>query len=48
VENIAGVLNVKGNVLGLMPHPERATKNTLGSTDGLTILKALTMVGAGL
>jgi len=48
VENIAGVLNVQGNVLGLMPHPERATKAMLGSTDGLTILKALTMVGAGL
>ncbi len=47
-ENIAGVLNVKGNVLGLMPHPERATKAILGSTDGMTILKALTMVGAGL
>jgi phosphoribosylformylglycinamidine synthase subunit PurQ / glutaminase len=46
--NIAGVLNEKGNVLGLMPHPERATRALLGSTDGLTILKALTMVGAGL
>jgi len=48
MENIAGVLNVQGNVLGLMPHPERATKASLGSTDGLTILKALTMVGASL
>jgi len=48
MENIAGVLNVKGNVLGLMPHPERATKPMLGSTDGLTILKALTLVEAGL
>ena len=47
-ENIAGVLSVKGNVLGLMPHPERATKESLGSVDGLTILKSLTMVGAGL
>jgi phosphoribosylformylglycinamidine synthase I len=47
-DNIAGVLNVKGNVLGLMPHPERATKEVLGSTDGLTILKALTLVQAGL
>lgn len=42
--NIAGVLNAKGNVLGLMPHPERATKTILGSTDGLTILRALSMV----
>lgn len=48
MENIAGVLNVQGNVLGLMPHPERATKAALGSVDGLTILKALTIVGAGL
>lgn len=47
-ENIAGVLNVKGNVLGLMPHPERATKSILGSTDGMTILKSLALVGAGL
>jgi phosphoribosylformylglycinamidine synthase len=47
-ENIAGVLSVKGNVLGLMPHPERATKAILGSTDGLTILKSLSLVGAGL
>ncbi len=42
--NIAGVLNAKGNVLGLMPHPERATKTILGSTDGLMILRALSMV----
>jgi phosphoribosylformylglycinamidine synthase I len=48
MENIAGVLNVKGNVLGLMPHPERATKTRLGSTDGMTILKALTLVETNL
>ena len=48
MENIAGVLNVRGNVLGLMPHPERATKPLLGSTDGLAILKALTLVEARL
>jgi len=38
--NIAGLLNERGNVLGLMPHPERATKKLFGSTDGLKILKA--------
>ncbi|CAN5404275.1 phosphoribosylformylglycinamidine synthase subunit PurQ [soil metagenome] len=38
---IAGVLNQKGNVLGLMPHPERATRAVLGNTDGLWILKGL-------
>lgn len=42
--NIAGVLNRKGNVLGLMPHPERATRSLLGGTDGLMILRALSMV----
>lgn len=45
-DNIAGVLNAGGNVLGLMPHPERATKAKLGSTDGLMILRALDLVRA--
>lgn len=45
VDNIAGVLNEAGNVLGLMPHPERATRRICGSTDGLVILRALTKVG---
>jgi len=44
ISAIAGVLNGNGNVLGLMPHPERATKALLGSTDGLFILKAFTLV----
>lgn len=39
--SIAGVLNERGNVLGLMPHPERATRAVLGNTDGLAILKGL-------
>lgn len=43
---IAGVLNKSGNVLGLMPHPERATKALLGSTDGLMVLRAFTLVNA--
>jgi len=43
---IAGVLNTRGNVLGLMPHPERATKGLLGSTDGLPILNALNLVAS--
>lgn len=42
---IAGVINAQGNVLGLMPHPERATKPLLGGTDGLLLLNAL--AGAG-
>lgn len=43
---IAGVLNSGGNVLGLMPHPERASRESLGSADGLQILRALTLVNA--
>lgn len=34
VENIAGIINKKGNVLGMMPHPERAMELLLGSEDG--------------
>ena len=41
VDAIAGVLNAAGNVLGLMPHPERATRMLLGSEDGLKILNWL-------
>lgn len=47
IDSIAGVLNARGNVLGLMPHPERATKARLGSTDGLAILRAFAAVGVG-
>jgi phosphoribosylformylglycinamidine synthase subunit PurQ / glutaminase len=37
--DVAGVLNEAGNVLGLMPHPERAANPLLGSTDGVAILR---------
>jgi phosphoribosylformylglycinamidine synthase len=46
VDDIAGVLNEQGNVLGLMPHPERATKELLGSRDGIEVLRALTLLKA--
>lgn len=39
LENIAGVVNERGNVLGMMPHPERASRDVLGSVDGRTILE---------
>ncbi len=39
--DIAGVCNENGNVVGLMPHPERATSELLGSTDGSVLLAAL-------
>jgi len=38
---IAGVMNAAGNVAGLMPHPERAAEDILGSADGLDILRSL-------
>ncbi|TXT55348.1 MAG: Phosphoribosylformylglycinamidine synthase subunit PurQ [Candidatus Thorarchaeota archaeon] len=39
LDNIAGIVNERGNVLGMMPHPERASRAILGSTDGLAILE---------
>ncbi|MEP7220309.1 MAG: phosphoribosylformylglycinamidine synthase subunit PurQ [Bacteroidota bacterium] len=39
--NIAGIVNGKGNVLGMMPHPERACSSLLGSTDGLGIFRSI-------
>jgi len=39
--DIAGITNEKGNVLGLMPHQERACDETIGGTDGLFTLKSL-------
>lgn len=43
---IAGVLNSRGNVMGMMPHPERAADPRLGNADGLVILRALELVKA--
>jgi phosphoribosylformylglycinamidine synthase I len=44
LENIAGICNEAGNVMGLMPHPERASETELGSADGYRIFAS--MVGA--
>ena len=41
VSNIAGICNKERNVFGLMPHPERAIEEILGSTDGVNMLKGL-------
>ncbi|MEO7144691.1 MAG: phosphoribosylformylglycinamidine synthase subunit PurQ [Bryobacteraceae bacterium] len=38
---IAGILNRERNVLGLMPHPERATEPVMGSSDGLAVLQSM-------
>jgi phosphoribosylformylglycinamidine synthase subunit PurQ / glutaminase len=44
--DIAGICNGRGNVVGLMPHPERASDHLLGSEDGATLLHSL-LVRAG-
>ncbi len=41
VNNIAGILNERGNVLGMMPHPERASEKLLGSNDGRVLFESL-------
>ena len=41
VMNIAGIINKKGNVLGMMPHPERCSSDILGKTDGSLIFNSL-------
>jgi phosphoribosylformylglycinamidine synthase I len=39
--NIAGIINEQGNVLGMMPHPERACSPLLGSDDGVRLLESI-------
>jgi phosphoribosylformylglycinamidine synthase len=41
LDDIAGICNAEGNVVGLMPHPERASDGLLGSDDGVVLLKSL-------
>ncbi|MGI8610152.1 MAG: phosphoribosylformylglycinamidine synthase subunit PurQ [Candidatus Dormibacteria bacterium] len=41
LNNIAGIVNEAGNVLGMMPHPERAAEEMLGSADGLHIFRSI-------
>ncbi|BDH63280.1 phosphoribosylformylglycinamidine synthase subunit PurQ [Lysinibacillus sp. PLM2] len=41
LEDIAGIINERGNVLGMMPHPERAVSDLLGSADGLNLFKSI-------
>jgi phosphoribosylformylglycinamidine synthase subunit PurQ / glutaminase len=41
MRGIAGIVNQRGNVLGLMPHPERACEQEVGGTDGLKLLRSL-------
>ncbi|MBP3039251.1 phosphoribosylformylglycinamidine synthase subunit PurQ [Bacillaceae bacterium Marseille-Q3522] len=41
LENIAGIINERGNVLGMMPHPERAVDELLGGADGLKLFQSI-------
>lgn len=41
LQSIAGICNKQGNVLGMMPHPERCGEQVLGGTDGLLIFKSI-------
>ena len=41
VANIAGISNKEGNVVALMPHPERAVETVLGYIDGLRVFTSL-------
>ena len=41
VHAIAGICNERRNVVGMMPHPERACEAALGGTDGLVILESI-------
>jgi phosphoribosylformylglycinamidine synthase len=41
LHNIAGIINKRGNVLGMMPHPERCAEAELGGADGLKLFKSV-------
>ncbi|WP_028544363.1 phosphoribosylformylglycinamidine synthase subunit PurQ [Paenibacillus taiwanensis] len=41
IEDIAGIMNTSGNVLGMMPHPERAVSDLLGSKDGVRMFASI-------
>jgi len=41
MNNIAGIVNQQGNILGMMPHPERASDPSIGITDGLAMFQGL-------
>jgi len=40
LRNIAGIVNARGNVLGMMPHPERASEGLIGGSDGLVLWRS--------
>jgi len=46
LDDIAGICSAERNVVGLMPHPERASDALLGSSDGVVLLKSLLVAAA--
>ena len=46
LDDLAGICNEAGNVVGLMPHPERASSALLGSSDGVVLLESLLSAAA--
>ena len=46
LNGVAGIVNGSGNVLGMMPHPDRAVEAVLGSADGLPLFESLVRTGA--
>ena len=48
MNNIAGIVNTSGNVLGMMPHPERCAEAELGGTDGLALFRSLLQAASSL
>ncbi|MCE5195714.1 MAG: phosphoribosylformylglycinamidine synthase subunit PurQ, partial [Negativicutes bacterium] len=41
LHHIAGIINTAGNVLGMMPHPERLSEKILGGDDGLPLFESM-------
>ncbi len=41
IMNIAGIINLKGNVLGMMPHPERCSEELLGGENGIKFFRSI-------
>jgi phosphoribosylformylglycinamidine synthase len=46
IGNIAGIVNEQGNVMGMMPHPERCCETLIGGEDGRRIVESILMSGA--
>ena len=47
MNDIAGIVNERRNVLGMMPHPERACEPLLGSSDGMQLISSVAKLVSG-